>query len=195
MYNMPIDLDHNPLLLEAIDPDVTESQLTGHYPALYRLALAILNDPDEAEDAVQETYIAALSALDRFRGDATLKTWLYAIAVNTCRGLLRKRKSRQAVGHAIQAIHGLLGQAPTPEERALKNEQDSGLWIAVDRLDEKHRLPVLLHYLDNLSAPEIARILGISEGTVHSRLHYARHKLSQELDKISSCQEHAREVL
>ena len=86
------------------DPLIAEA-LVQHYHALvYRLSLSILNDPDEAEDATQETFISAILNLDRYRGDSSLKTWLYSIALNTCRGHLRKRKARYAMRKTWQAI-------------------------------------------------------------------------------------------
>jgi len=159
------------------DPLVTEALVQQYYAFVYRLSLSILDDPDEAEDAAQETFIAATLNLDRYRGESSLKTWLYSIALNTCRGHLRKRKARSAMRRTWHTIQTLMSRPLTPEESAMRNEADIQLWAAVDDLNDKHRLPIILRYAHNLTVPEIAQILGISEGTVHSRLHYARRKL------------------
>jgi RNA polymerase sigma-70 factor (ECF subfamily) len=169
---------------QADDPVVIEALVSQYHPFIYRLALSILDDPDEAEDAAQEAFIAATMNLDRYRGESSLKTWLYAIALNTCRGHLRKRKARQTMRKTWNAVQALISRPPTPEESALRNEADTRLWEAVDELGEKHRLPVILRYVHSMSVPEIAQVLGINEGTAHSRLHYARRKLQGRLVNI-----------
>ena len=159
------------------DPVVIEALVQQYYTAIYRLALSMLNDPDEAQDATQEAFIAASLNLHRYRGESRLKTWLYAIALNTCRGHLRKRKARQTMRKTWQGLQSLLSAPTTPEESAMRTETDAHLWDAIDALDEKHRLPVILRYAHSLTVPEIAHTLKLNEGTVHSRLHYARRKL------------------
>jgi RNA polymerase sigma-70 factor (ECF subfamily) len=159
-----------------------EALVYTYYDALYRLALSILADADEAEDAVQETFIAADRALDQYRGQSSLKTWLFAIAINQCRQMLRQRKRRQTLADAWQIARSLLPRPPVPEETMTHAETEDVLRQAVAELKEKHRLPVILRYTHNMTAPEIAQVLGISEGTVHSRLHYARRELRQKLE-------------
>jgi len=164
-----------------------ESLVAVYYPYVRRLALSMLDDGSdngaaEADDAAQETFIAACQAWDTFRGEAQLRTWLTAIAVNVCRGRLRKRKRRQRLHQALTALQRLTSGPLAPEETALQNEADAHLWQAVDKLGEKHRLPIVLRYVHELSVPEIAAVLGISEGTVHSRLHTARQRLQAQLN-------------
>ena len=180
---LPVSLNLEQLLQrsQVSDPLVVEALVRQYHPLVYRLALSILDDPDEAQDAAQEVFIAAILNLNRYRGESSLKTWLYAIALNTCRGYLRKRKARQALTRTWQSLQSLRARPPTPEESALRSEADAQLWAAVDALDEKHRLPIILRYAHSLSVPEIARILGVNEGTLHSRLHYARRKIEEQL--------------
>jgi RNA polymerase sigma-70 factor, ECF subfamily len=144
---------------------------------LYRLAYSILGDPAEADDAVQETLVAAGRRLGDFQGRSSLRTWLFAIAINACRAQLRRRRARRALDAALAAVGRLWGHAPGPEEQALARERSVELWAAVRRLDEKHRLPVILRYVHELPVSEIASVLGVNEGTVHSRLHTARSQL------------------
>ena len=77
----------------------------------------------------------------------------------------------------------------SPEETAIRREDDQQIWEEVDALGEKHRLPVILRYVHELTVPEIATILGASQGTVHSRLHYAREKLQARLGNLNSREE------
>jgi RNA polymerase sigma-70 factor (ECF subfamily) len=173
-----------------------ENLVREHYAYIRRLALTILDDGSldaasdavaEAEDAVQETFITAHRSLAGFRGRSSLKTWLTAIAVNACRARLRKRKLRQRLQATLRGLH-LSQWLASPEETAVQNEAHRYLWQTVDSLDEKHRLPVILRYVHELSVPEIAASLGMSEGTIHSRLHYARKAL---LERLGSQHEEA----
>jgi RNA polymerase sigma-70 factor, ECF subfamily len=169
-----------------------ESLVREYYAYIRRLALTILDDGGaeasaEADDAAQETFITAYRALVGFRGRSSLKTWLTSIAVNACRARLRKRKLRQALQTTLRGLH-LTQRLASPEETAVQQEAHRHLWRAVDSLDEKHRLPVILRYVHEMSVPEIAASLGTNEGTIHSRLHYARKTL---LDRLGSWSEEA----
>lgn len=155
-----------------------------HYAYIYRLACSILDDPDEAEDAAQETFIRAAVHLPEFRGEAEIKTWLTSIAVNACRGELRKRRARGALEKTIRAIQSLVGKTHTPEEQADENELQAQLRRAVAGLDEKHRLPVILHYLQHMNVSQIASMLETNENTIHSRLFHARRKLAMKLGAV-----------
>ena len=161
-----------------------EALVHGYYAQVQRLALSLLNDLDDAEDATQEVFIAAARALPDFRGDASLKTWLYTITLNHCRRVRQKRQRQQMLRAPFEKLQNWLSSAPTPEESTTRREADRRLWDAVDSLSEKHRLPFILRYVHGLTALEIAEILAINEGTVHSRLHYARRYLKQKLRTI-----------
>lgn len=164
------------------DPDLIELLVSRYYEAIYRLALSILEDAAEAEDAAQEVFLAAARKLDSYRGDAAPKTWLFAIGVNVCRMQLRRRAQQQRISRAWAALRGFTTPpAPLPEETAVQTEESGWLVQAVRELDEKHRLPLLLRYGHDMTALEIAGILGIPEGTVYSRLHYAHRRLRERL--------------
>ena len=152
-----------------------ERLVQTHQRDVYRLALSILDDPDEADDATQEVFLSALRALESFRGQAAFKTWLFSITLNVCRNRLGRNKSR---GRLQQMLQNLLSREPThPEKQALQNESDAALWHAVRALDDKHRIPVILRYYHDLPVADIAEMLGIPIGTVHSRLNHARERL------------------
>jgi RNA polymerase sigma-70 factor, ECF subfamily len=170
------------LLQDHRAPPTTENLVRDYYSYIRRLALSILNDADEADDAAQETFIAAHRALEYYRGEAAPKTWLTSIAVNACRGRLRKQKIRQGMLDTLQGLHILRERAVSPEAATLQRDADHRLWAAVDSLGEKHRIPVILHYVHELTIPEIAAALGTNIGTVYSRLHYARQQLLTTLE-------------
>jgi RNA polymerase sigma-70 factor (ECF subfamily) len=163
------------------DSDAAEALVRAHQQQVFRLALSILDDPAEADEAAQDAFVAALNALDQYRGEAAFSTWLYRITVNVCRGRLRQRRSRERLRDALTNVLRLAGNPPRPEEAAFLRERDTALWRAVRALDDKHRLPLVLHYYHELPTAEIAQVLGISEGTVHSRLHTARLRLRAHL--------------
>jgi RNA polymerase sigma-70 factor (ECF subfamily) len=175
---------------EAAELELKVEQLIGeYYPYIHRLALTILDDLHEADDVAQETFIAAHHSLVGFRNESTPKTWLSSIAINACRGRLRKRKIQQVLSNTLHGLHLLKNPPTSPEQTAIRNEADQTIWKSVDGLDEKHRLPVILRYVHELSVSEIADILRISKGTVHSRLHYARKQLHTQLEHLSPHEE------
>ncbi|MCB9421544.1 MAG: RNA polymerase sigma factor [Ardenticatenaceae bacterium] len=180
MTGMALDAPER-LRRQEIGADI-EALVYTYYDAIYRLALSILADADEAEDAAQETFIAADRALAQYRGQSSVKTWLFAIAINQCRHMLRQRQRRQTITDAWRLARILLPRPALPEETMTHTETGDLLRQAVAELKEKHRLPIILRYAHDLTAPEIAQILQISEGTVHSRLHYARRELKQKLE-------------
>ncbi|GAH10209.1 unnamed protein product, partial [marine sediment metagenome] len=95
-----------------------EATMTRHYSSVYHLALSILDDPHEAEDVAQETFIAASVKLEGFRGDSDVKTWLFSIAINRSRGNLRKRKTQRALNNILQSFQRLASYPRNPEKVA-----------------------------------------------------------------------------
>jgi RNA polymerase sigma-70 factor (ECF subfamily) len=155
-----------------------EHLVNQHKDGVFRLALSVLDDVAEANEAAQDSFIAALDALETYRGDSSFKTWLYTITLNTSRSRLRKRKTLAALSSTLQAIFRIQTQKiPSPEDIVIQNEQDAQVWEALGQLGEKHRLPVVLRYYHELSMVEIAEILRINEGTVRSRIHTAQERL------------------
>jgi RNA polymerase sigma-70 factor, ECF subfamily len=162
------------------DSSAIESFVQTYQQDVYRLALSILDDSNEADDAAQESLLAALRALDSFHGSSSLKTWLFSITVNICRTRLHRQKRSERLR---QILSGILRVQDTPsvEESTIENESDEALWRAIHSMDEKHRIPIVLRYYHDLPVTEIAKILQIPEGTVHSRLNTARRQLHEVL--------------
>jgi RNA polymerase sigma-70 factor (ECF subfamily) len=174
-------------LCRAGDSSAVEHFVQTYQQEVYRLALSILDDSNEADDATQESLLAALQALPTFQGGSSLKTWLFSITVNNCRTRLQNRRRRERLSGILG---GLLGsqteRLPSVEEKAIQHETDAALWHAVRSMDERHRIPIVLRYYHDLAVAEIAAILGIPEGTVHSRLNAARRQLRNVLKEGSS---------
>ncbi len=166
----------------AWDAPAIEALVRAHEQVVYRLALSILDDPSEADEAAQDSFVAALRALKTYRGEAAFTTWLYAITLNVCRARLRRRRTWGRLMNSLRALLRPGGDAPAdPEAVVIQNEADAELWNAVTKLDEKHREPIILRYYQGSSTAEIAQVLGIGEGTVHSRLFTARERLRAQL--------------
>jgi RNA polymerase sigma-70 factor (ECF subfamily) len=164
-----------------------EQMVTLYQERVYRLASSILADSAEAEDMVQETFLAALRALESFRGQAAFSTWLLSITINLCRTRLQRRQTRTRLVEALQSFwRWHPAETPSPEQITLQTESDREVWRAIRSLDEKQRLPVILRYYHDYPVAEIAALLQIPEGTVHSRLNKAREILRQALKEGQS---------
>lgn len=158
-----------------------EELVRSYHSSLFRVALLILDDQAEADEAVQDTFISACLSTNNFRGDANVKTWLTAIVVNECRNRLRKRKRQLKLQERLLIFRQLFDQAISPERKTILVENSNAVWKEIQSLGEKHRIPVILRYYQNLPVTEIAQILEINEGTVHSRLNTARERLRSAL--------------
>lgn len=151
-----------------------------HAPAIYRLGWAMLRQAQAAEDVVQETFLRAHKARQRFDpGRASFGTWLYQIALNYCRSHLRRKRLLtipwlRKTGEQPDLPDG----RPGPESHALRSEYQRMLWEAVQNLSTPLREVIILHYYMELPAVEIAVMLNCPEGTIYSRLHNARRRLA-----------------
>lgn len=165
------------------DADAFDELYTQHAPAIYRLGWAMLKQTQAAEDVVQETFLRAHKARQRFDPNrASLGTWLYQIALNYCRSHLRRKRLLtipwlRQTGESLD----LPDPRPGPESNALRGEYQRLLWAAVQNLSDPLREVVILHYYMELPAVEIAAMLNCPEGTIYSRLHNARRRLAEEL--------------
>jgi len=164
------------------DQSAIESLVRTFEGSVFRLALSILDDPMDASEITQETFIAALRSLRSYRENTSFKAWLFTIAMNLSRSRLRKRKALERLRSLVAGFVRLDSQKQrSPEESLIQDEKERSVWLAVAGLDEKHRLPVILRYFHELPISEIANILNVNEGTIHSRLHHARQRLQSEL--------------
>jgi RNA polymerase sigma-70 factor (ECF subfamily) len=160
---------------------LAEAILDHHYATLHYLAYSILGDADESDDVVQESILEALAKIDRYRPGSNMKAWLSTIVVNFCKDKIRRRKRRQKLNDSLRLLFGSERPRKSPEDKQIGAEAKSTLWSLVNQLDEKHRLPIILRYVHDMSIREVAHILQLREGTVHSRLHYACRNLGRQL--------------
>jgi RNA polymerase sigma-70 factor (ECF subfamily) len=150
---------------------------------VYALAFGILRQREDAWDVAQEAFVKAYRNLDRFEGNAAFYTWLYRIAYNLSIDTLREKSRRDSVGfqetRKIEEAMERQGTQPSgdPDETAQRKELASVLEAAMAKLSEKHRAIIVLREIEGLSYEEMAEVLGISKGTVMSRLFHARQNL------------------
>lgn len=159
------------------DTFAVEELFRAHEARVYRLALSMLDDAAEADEATQDALIIALDRLNTFRGEASFATWLYAIALNVCRGRLRKRRARERLTQMLHALWRLEGESPRPEQQAINNEADAALWQAIRQLNDVQREVIVLRYFHELRQTDMAQVLGVTDRTVRARLHAAQARL------------------
>lgn len=165
--------------------DAIELMVRRYEGGVFRLALSIVGDQAEANEIAQETFLSVFRSLASYQEKRSFKAWLYTITLNHSRSHLRKRKVRERLRATLTGIFRLDAQKqPSPEEAAIQNENEAAVWQSLSQLDERHRIVVILRYVHELSIAEIADILDVNEGTIHSRLHNAREKLREALKHL-----------
>jgi RNA polymerase sigma-70 factor (ECF subfamily) len=161
---------------------------------LYRLARAILRDDAEAQDALQDAYLAAYRAIGAFRGDAQLSTWLSRLVSNACLGRLRRDARRHAAAPMIstsandESDRELMdtSHAASPDDALMRTQLRRLVERKLDALPESFRVVFVMRCVEELSVEETAQCLGIPEATVRTRHFRARsllrESLAQDLD-------------
>ena len=158
-----------------------------HQRMIVQLATNLLSDREEALDLCQEVFLRVFRTIHRFRGQSSLRTWIYRIAVNQARNRhrfwRRRRRADQVSLDAHVASHGdcISDTALTPDRLLAQKELGDRLQRALDHLPFDQRTAVVLREIDGLSYEEIAFSLGVAVGTVKSRLTRARQVLRCEL--------------
>lgn len=159
-------------------------------PKVYALARRFGFDPDEAEDGVQEVFLKVQRRISTFRGDAALSTWLYQVAVNALRDHRRKQLRLKRPLPFLDAPGADAGEpaeqriaaaTEAPPEDAARAERSAIVREALDRLPTRFREVLVLRELEGWSYRDIARVLGLAQGTVESRIFRARERLAAEL--------------
>ena len=177
--------------LRAGDPAAYRQLVDENSPKIYSVALGLLGDEQEAEDVLQETFLNAFQAIDRFEGRSQLSTWLYRIAYNASLMRLRKRGRMttfsldQPVGEDRGEDHResrhLVDWSALPDEQLLSAEAREEMMQAVSELPDSLRSTFILRDIQGLSGAETADVLGITVQAVKNRLHRARLKLRDRL--------------
>ena len=162
--------------------DAFNELVLAYQSQVYNLAYRIMGDPASAEDATQETFIAAFQTLDRFRG-GSFKSYLLRIVSNRCYDELRRRKRRPATSFEDfkdvdeDANPALVNGGEKPEEYTQRQEMAHVLQAGIDTLPADQRITLVLSDVQGMSYQEIAETMEVSLGTVKSRLARARSKL------------------
>ena len=187
------ELDQKSFSLEALrNGDRAEfARLVETYsPMIYRLGLKMLNNPQDAEDILQETFIKAYQHIAKFDGRSSVSTWLYRIATNEALMSLR-RKHPEATSFENPSVYDTEPQEPLqivdwcclPEEEFLTSEGRARLDEAAERLPANLRVVFVLRDIEGLSTRETAELLDISETAVKTRLSRARLRLREDLSE------------
>ena len=169
-------MDESNLIRHAANGDAAawESLMLTHQESVFRLAYLLLGDPDEAEDAAQESFLRAWKYLKRFDTTRPLRPWLLSITANLA------RNRRRSAGRYLAALVRAFREEPASmriEEKSMQNMEADELWHAVQNLGMAEQQIVYLRYFLDLSVSETAQVLQVAEGTVKSRLSRALEKL------------------
>jgi RNA polymerase sigma-70 factor (ECF subfamily) len=155
---------------------------------LTRLLSRFIRDQAEVEDVTQEAFIKAYRALPAFRGDSAFYTWLYRIGINTAKNYLMAMGRRAPTSTEVEAedAEGFeegeqLRDINTPESVLLSNEIARTVNATIERLPEELRTAIQLREIEGMSYEEMATAMGVSKGTIMSRLFHARQKLQKAL--------------
>ncbi len=151
---------------------------------IYAMICGMVRDREEAHDLTQDAFVKAFKNLDRFRLEASFYTWLYRIASNVSIDWLRKQKRRKHdefdESRAVRDSTGMIDpiyQKQSPGKELERSQLKDRIFDAMETLSPEHRQIVLLREVEGYSYSEIAEVMGIPEGTVMSRVFYARRKL------------------
>jgi len=147
---------------------------------IYNLCRHMLGNAHDAEDASQDVFLKAFQALSKFQPEASLYTWLYRVATNTCIDRRRKPVFESLFGGSEEGerlVHDRASDAPSPERLYQSKQLDRTLQESLGKLSPKLRTVIVLKEIEELSYEEIADTLEISMGTVKSRIARAREEL------------------
>jgi RNA polymerase sigma-70 factor, ECF subfamily len=161
------------------DPSAFETLYHQHAGRLYNLASRMSGGASEAEDLLQEIFLLAYRKVGSYRGDSSLGTWLYRLAMNHCLDMLRSRQTR--AGHLTDSMDepdAAPVAAPVP---ALSAVSRIDLERAIEALPPACRAAFLLHDVEGFGHQEVADILGVTEGTSKSQVHRARLRIRAHL--------------
>jgi RNA polymerase sigma-70 factor, ECF subfamily len=165
-----------------------------HERRVFSLVYRMLGRRDEAEDLSQEVFVQVFKAIDQFRGDSKLSTWIYRIAVNLCKNktkyLARRHAGSQddvdamAERAPLSAAKGVsVGEVNRPDELVEGMQMERLVKRAIGELEPDFREVLILRDVEDLSYEEIAAVTGLPDGTVKSRIHRARAQLRAIVEK------------
>jgi RNA polymerase sigma-70 factor (ECF subfamily) len=166
------------------DPTAFQALVERHRSMVYRVAYQFAGNHHDAEDIAQEVFIKVYRSLGKFRQDAQLSSWLYRIVMNACIDHRRRHAFTGSAPFGEEAEQKLANapeEGPGPEDHAYAGELGQVLESAVARLPHGQRIVFIMRHHHGLKLAEIAKALGLAEGTVKRQLHAAVHRLRQAL--------------
>jgi len=152
--------------------------------AIYYLALRYLSDPQKAEDATHDVFLKAFRKLDQFRGEASLRTWLYRIAINHCQNLRQSWHERHVFSNADDAVwENAVARTDSPLRVLETKELGQRIQKTLDALPEEYRLLLLLVANEELSYEQVSTLVRQSPDAVRGKLHRARKAFAALFEK------------
>lgn len=170
---------------QAGDTAAFETLVNQHAQLVYNLALRTLNNPHEAEDIAQETFVRVWKALPSFREDARFSTWLYRITTNLCYNRLPKLKQELTALDPAEDVQ-IVDRSQRVDRQLITAELREDLQDALNGLSESYRLLLTLRHLQGLSYAEIAEVTDMPLGTVKTGIFRARREMREALSNHSA---------
>ena len=170
--------------------EVLDRMYERHVTDVDRWVRRLVGPRDDVEDIVHDVFLVAVRRRGSFRGDASVKTWLFRIAHHVVRGRRRRERVRRWLftRHA-EALPAGRGAVVTPLEEMEQREQTARLYAALDRLPDDYRTALILYEIEGMSGEQVAELVGVQVGTIWVRLHRGRTRLMRELSSEWSTEE------
>jgi RNA polymerase sigma-70 factor, ECF subfamily len=173
-------------ILEMDKEVLVENLMHKHGTELTNLAYTYVRDWGIAEEVIQDVFFKCYQNLDGFRGDATLKTWLYRIAINRCRDEMRKATFRRIMAKPLASFFSLKSLTPSPEDLLVEKGEKEVIVDHVLSLPTKYKEVILLYYYSNLTTEEIGQLMQQNGKTIRTRLHRARQLLLKKIGEVDT---------
>ena len=160
-----------------MDDEKFEQIVSEHSSFVYNVAYRMMGNPDDADEVVQDTFLSAYRARDRFRGDAQVTTWLYRIATNAALMRLRKNSRKKEISTDPTEVYQRIDRADwadAPDRAALNNELAQEIQRGIGQLPDDLQAAVILRDLEELTNDEAAQVLEVSVSALKARLHRGR---------------------
>jgi RNA polymerase sigma-70 factor, ECF subfamily len=157
-----------------------------HSQAIYYLTLRFLGDPQKAEDATHDVFLKAFRRLDQFRAEASVRTWLYRIAINHCQNLCQSWHNRHIQANSDDAVWEMSAAKTDSPLRVLETKElGQRIQKTLDALSDEYRLLLLLVADQELSYDQVAALVGQSTDAVRGKLHRARKAFAAHFEKTA----------
>ena len=156
------------------DQDAFCALISQYENKIYSIAYKFMQNSHDAQDAAQDAMIKMYGSIGKFSFQSAFSTWMYRVVANTCLDALRRRRQGAPPSGKEEVS---ISREGNPDEEAINRELGRNIRLAVQELSEKYRMVLVLKDMEGLKYEEVAGILGITQGTVKSRLFRAREKL------------------